>query len=114
VRGTAAVSSFGQHSYYEVNFINTLVAIPQVIPFSLNRIPGERRMLGVNVYKIETMKKTALFLLMGLGVFPVLFSSCSSAGGTAGNNGSSSYAKATEGTYGVQWTGGNVDQTSND
>jgi hypothetical protein len=52
------------------------------------------------------MKKTALFFLIPLGLAPLLFSSCNSAGGTAGN-GTGSYVKATEGSGGVQWSGGN-------
>jgi hypothetical protein len=54
----------------------------------------------------RTMKKTALLLLLSLGLSPVLFSSCSSLGSTAGN-GTGSYAKATAGSNGVQWNGGN-------
>ena len=53
------------------------------------------------------MKKTAAVLLMSLGLFPVLFSSCSSVGSTAGNRGGASYVQATAGSGGVQWTGGN-------
>jgi hypothetical protein len=58
------------------------------------------------------MKKTALLILICLGLSPVLFSSCSSVGGTAGNGTGSSYVKATEGSLGVQWTGGNFDKTT--
>jgi hypothetical protein len=54
------------------------------------------------------MKRTALLLLICVGLSPILFSSCSSVGGTAENGGGSSYAKATAGSDGVQWTGGNV------
>jgi hypothetical protein len=54
------------------------------------------------------MKKTALLLLLSLGLSPVLFSSCSSIGSTAGNGTGSSYAKATAGSNGVQWAGGNA------
>ena len=57
--------------------------------------------------KFKTMKKTALLLLLSLGLSPVLFSSCSSVGGAATNGTGSSYAKATAGSNGVQWTGGN-------
>jgi hypothetical protein len=53
------------------------------------------------------MKRRALLLLICLGLSPVLFCSCSSVGGTAANGTSSSYANATAGTGGVQWTGGN-------
>jgi hypothetical protein len=53
------------------------------------------------------MKRTALLILICLGLSPVLFTSCSSVGSTAGNGTGSSYAKATEGSPGVQWTGGN-------
>ena len=56
------------------------------------------------------MKRTALLILICLGLSPVLFTSCSSAGGTAANGTGSSYAKATEGSLGVQWTGGNFDK----
>jgi hypothetical protein len=59
-----------------------------------------------NVYKAKTMKRRALLLLMCVGLSPVLFSSCSGVGGTAGN-GTGSYAQATAGSGGVQWTGGN-------
>ena len=44
------------------------------------------------------MKKTALLLLLSLGLSSVL---------TAGSRTSSSYVKATAGSNGVQWTGGN-------
>jgi hypothetical protein len=53
------------------------------------------------------MKRRALLLLICLGLSPVLFCSCSGVGGTAANGTSSSYAKVTAGTGGVQWTGGN-------
>jgi hypothetical protein len=57
--------------------------------------------------KTKTMKRTALLLLICVGLSPILFSSCSSVGRTAENGGGSSYAKATAGSDGVQWTGGN-------
>jgi hypothetical protein len=50
------------------------------------------------------MKRTAILLLISVGLSPVLFSSYASAESTAGN---SSYLKATAGSNGVQWTGGN-------
>jgi len=53
------------------------------------------------------MKKLALLFLISVGLSPVLFSSCSSTGSTAGDGSNSSYVKATEGSQGVQWTGGN-------
>jgi len=66
------------------------------------------------------MKKTALLLLITLGLSPVLFGSAHQKAGrktspssranvesTAGNRTGSSYLKATAGTFGVQWTGGN-------
>ena len=60
-----------------------------------------------NVYGAKTIKKTALLLLLSVGLAPVLLSSCSSAGSTAGNRAGSSYVKATAGSNGVQWYGGN-------
>jgi hypothetical protein len=56
------------------------------------------------------MKKTALLLLLSVGLSPILFSSCSSVGSTAGN-GTGSYAKASDGSNGVQSTGGNYVST---
>jgi hypothetical protein len=66
------------------------------------------------------MKKTALILLITLGLSPVLFSSYASVQGTAGNRTGSSHLKATRnhsgehywlkataGSNGVQWNGGN-------
>jgi hypothetical protein len=66
------------------------------------------------------MKKTALILLITLGLSPVLFSSYASVQSTAGNRTDSSYLKATRnhsgehywlkataGSNGVQWNGGN-------
>lgn len=66
------------------------------------------------------MKKTALILLITLGLSPVLFSSYASAQSTAGNRTGSSHLKATRnqsgehywlkataGSNGVQWNGGN-------
>jgi hypothetical protein len=54
------------------------------------------------------MKRTALFILICLGLSPVLFSSCSSVGGTTENGMGPAYAQApTEGSAGVQWYGGN-------
>ena len=61
----------------------------------------------LNGYNAKTMKRTALLLLICVGLSPILFSSCSSVGGSAGNRTGSSYAKATSGLEGVQWTGGN-------
>ena len=52
------------------------------------------------------MKRRVLLILICVGLSPVLFSSCSSVGGTAGN-GTGSYARSTAGSDGVQWTGGN-------
>jgi hypothetical protein len=60
-----------------------------------------------NVCEAKTIRKTALLLLLSLGLAPVLLSSCSSAGGTAENRAGSSYVKATAGSMGVQWYGGN-------
>jgi len=57
--------------------------------------------------KLKTMKKMTLLLLVSVGLSPVLFSSCSSVGSTAGNGTGSSYVKATDGSNGVQWSGGN-------
>lgn len=66
------------------------------------------------------MKKTALILLITLGLSPVLFSSYASVQSIAGNRTGSSHLKAirnhsgehywlkaTAGSNGVQWTGGN-------
>jgi hypothetical protein len=44
--------------------------------------------------------------MISVGLSPVLFSSCSGVGGTAGN-GTDSKVKPTAGSDGVQWTGGN-------
>src|ERR1700678_1259307 len=59
------------------------------------------------MFRNPSMKRRALLLLISLGLSPVLFCSCSGVGGTAANRLGSSYAKATAGTDGVQWTGGN-------
>ena len=56
------------------------------------------------------MKRRALLILICVGFSPVLFSSCSSVGGTAGN-GAGSYPQATAGSGGVQWSGGNYVST---
>jgi hypothetical protein len=61
----------------------------------------------LNGYDAKTMKRAALLLLFCVGLSPILFSSCSSFGGSAGNRTGPSYAKATSGSDGVQWTGGN-------
>ena len=53
------------------------------------------------------MKRTAILLLISVGLSPVLFSSYASAESAAGNGTGSSYLKATAGSNGVQWTGGN-------
>src|ERR1700751_239622 len=63
-----------------------------------------------NVYKANSMKRRALLILSCVGFSPVLFSSCSSVGGTAGN-GTGSHAQATAGSGGMQWTGGNYVST---
>jgi len=60
------------------------------------------------------MKKIVLLCLISLGLSAALLSSCSSVGGTAGNGTGSSYVKATEGSQGVQWTGGNNYGTATD
>jgi hypothetical protein len=44
--------------------------------------------------------------MISVGLSPVLFSSCSGVGGTAGN-GTGSNVKPTAGSDEVQWTGGN-------
>ena len=66
-----------------------------------------RRRANTKCLLTKTMKRTALLLLICVGLSPILFSSCSSTGGIAGNGAGSSYPKATAGSDGVQWTGGN-------